>query len=126
MKTYSAYILFVVLFILNQILERVLHIYIPILYSYFDDILAVPILVGTYQILMQQLKKDYLVSIYMPIIAILMLSVNFELILPQISTKYTSDLVDILMYILGAILFIVFLYKLPQKKNTTVPFAKNF
>ncbi len=126
MKKSGTYIwvFMVILFISNQFIERVLHIYINFMFSYFDDLLAVPILVGTYQLLIQQLKKDYSVSVYMPIVAAIMLTIQFEIIMPQISSRYTSDVIDILMYCIGAILFISFLK--PTTKNSTIPVVKNF
>jgi len=119
------WLVLVFIFILNQILERAFQIRIPLLYSYLDDLLVIPIVLGMYQLLMQQFNKKFTTPWYMVLLAITMLSVHFEIIMPQISQKYTSDIFDVLMYIMGGTLYMAFLYKLPKKKKATIPFAKS-
>lgn len=114
-KQAYGWMLIVAIFVINQIAERVFTIRIQLLFSYLDDLLALPILLGMYQLFIQKIKNDFTVTWYMTVTAVIMLSVHFEVIMPLIHQKYTADIFDVLMYILGAVCFHL-LFKRKKKK----------
>lgn len=54
-------------------------------------------------------------TLYVPLVVVLLLttyfSLHFEWLMPQISTRYTGDFIDVSLYYLGALLF----YNLQKK-----------
>jgi hypothetical protein len=99
----------VALFLLNQYIERVLHLSLPFLHSYFDDLMAVPITLGTYQILVQDIlkKSSFQIRISHILVCLIGFTFHFEILMPIISGKYTRDIIDILMYAVGCGLFVL-------------------
>jgi glycopeptide antibiotics resistance protein len=99
------------LFIANQILERICKIHIPVLYSYLDDLLAIPVTLGIYQLGVHFLNKEKSKTIPLSFIllCIIAFTFHFELLLPLLSDKYTADVIDVFMYMSGGIFyFLVF------------------
>jgi hypothetical protein len=91
---------------------------------YGKDFICLPIVLTICLLVMQFLKKDS--SIRLNLFTVLSLAafyaVYFELYLPKVMLRYTADLIDVLMYFLGALLF-YFLQEKPKQKN--VPSGKN-
>lgn len=76
--------------------------------SYLDDFLSVPIIAGITQTSMQLwLGPRYKLSWKQVLFIAGYLSVVFELLLPNFSRRYTSDLWDVLAYFFGAFCFIL-------------------
>lgn len=110
------FILPCLLFWINQYLEKIQEIYIPLVNSYFDDFLAMPVVLGiTLQIYhwIHPLKKRFIFTPLQILVAVLYFSVIFEGLLPLVSEVYIRDLWDILYYLLGAVWF----YFLINKKE---------
>jgi hypothetical protein len=97
-------------FLLNQYIERVLHLQIPFLHSYFDDLLAVPITLGGYQLLQEFIvkKKNISISIGIILLCIVIFSFHFEILMPTLSANYYADGWDICMYSIGGIFYLLF------------------
>lgn len=98
----------VLLFLINQLLEKSFRIFIPHVHAYLDDLLAIPVILGTtLQIyrLIHPKKDDFSFTKIQILIALIYVSVVFEWFLPKFSTAYTSDLVDVVCYALGAFYF---------------------
>ena len=95
------------IFIANQYLQRIAGIHIPFLYSYLDDLLAVPITLATYQFLMHYIRKEKNnpVSLAMVVVCIAGFTFHFEVLMPLLSARYTSDIWDIMMYLTGGIFY---------------------
>jgi len=112
MKGYRLYIwiFLAVLFILNQTAERIFHFYYPVLFSYLDDIMCIPIILGAYQVICglfnPHKKKD--LPLKFILISVFSFSVWFELIIPVLSPKYTADILDVVMYITGGLFYYLF------------------
>jgi hypothetical protein len=103
----------VTIFLVNQYLQRVAGIHIRFLYSYLDDLLAVPVTLGAYQLLMIYLRKDknFIVSLPIVIICVVGFIFHFEILMPAISSKYTGDIWDPLMYTSGGIFYMLVMNK---------------
>jgi hypothetical protein len=106
------FIISVLLFSINQLLEQA-HVFIPLLFSYLDDLLAMPIVLT----LILAAERAYFGdnSFVLPwawvVIAVLAFSVFFELVLPPFFPKHTADWLDVVAYTFGALLFHVTINK---------------
>lgn len=107
----------VLFFLINQLLEKLFRIFIPLVHAYFDDLLAIPVILGTtlqiYRLIHPKKDNFSFAKIHI-VIAFIYVSVVFEWFLPKFSTTYTSDPVDVICYFLGAFYF-YFLINLPIK-----------
>jgi hypothetical protein len=112
MKTWqwTIWLVLVALFLLNQYIERILHLQIHLLHSYFDDLLAVPITLGAYQLLVELVakKKNIRISIGKILLCIVIFSFHFEILMPALSANYYADGWDICMYSIGGIFYLLF------------------
>jgi hypothetical protein len=102
----------VLVFVINQFLQRILHLILPILHSYLDDLLAIPVILGITLQIYQKIHPQRQAFSFTPtqiLVAVLYVSVVFEWVLPQYSTTYTADLLDVVCYLLGAGYFYFFI-----------------
>jgi predicted neutral ceramidase superfamily lipid hydrolase len=104
------------LFTINQLLEKGFGIFIPFVHAYLDDILCMPVVLTLTLFLIRKIIKtpDYQLSKKQIIFALIYFSVVFEVFLPQYSEKYTADILDVMAYVIGAIIF----YKFINLKNS--------
>lgn len=76
---------------------------------YANDFLCMPLVLSISLAAIRYIKKN--AAIYVPLRVVLAITtyyaVYFEWIMPKFSSRYTSDPIDILLYFLGAILFVV-------------------
>lgn len=106
-QLYIFLFMLLILFLLFHALESLIGTNI-IFRSYLDDILCIPIVLSIMLLIFRQFIKknnNYSFPISFVIIAVVYLSIFFELILPVISSRYNRDLVDILVYSIGGIIF---------------------
>ena len=104
------------LFCLNQALERA-QVYIWPLHTYLDDLLCLPLtlrMVLAVQHLYFQ-DRNMVLPVRHVVFAVAAYSVCFELLLPFYKTLYTADVLDVLAYMLGGVLFHIYLNK-PSRK----------
>jgi hypothetical protein len=75
--------------------------------SYLNDFLCMPIVLTICLKAVHIIKKNTSITLSLPLILILtsFYAVYFELILPQISVRYTADFLDVLIYFSGTFLF---------------------
>lgn len=93
------------LFWVNQILERVFHLHLPYVHAYLDDLLCMPVVLGISMQMMQYLrtsKSFYYLSKAHVVLAFGYISFMFEIVLPAFSPTYTSDPWDVLCYAAGS------------------------
>ncbi|NDK54837.1 magnesium citrate secondary transporter [Pontibacter sp. BT213] len=94
------------LFWLNQLLEWQ-HIFISPLYQYLDDLLCMP-LVLTITLATERLyfsNNYFVLPLRYSLVAAVLVSIYFEVILPLFSPVYTPDAVDVLCYSVGVVVF---------------------
>ncbi len=105
------------LFVVNQLMEKQFGIFIPFIHAYLDDLLCMPVVLTMTLYILQMLLKEerYRFSKSQVIIAIIYFSVMFELVLPAFSNKYTSDVMDIAAYSIGALVFYKYINIPPLK-----------
>lgn len=91
---------------INQLLERN-GIFIPIVHSYLDDVLCFPIVLtaslAAYRMLHQ--NPNYLLTHWQVWPVVGLYAVVFEGVLPSHSKVYTADVMDVVAYVLGAMVF---------------------
>lgn len=111
------FLLCLTLFVLNQLLEWQ-QLYFRPLYSYLDDLLCLPLSL-TLALAAERtyfhspkfiLKKSHI------LLAVLLFSIVFEVVLPYFSWTYTADVLDVAAYGLGALFFYLTINK-PLKTN---------
>ncbi|NHE56962.1 magnesium citrate secondary transporter [Cyclobacterium plantarum] len=96
------------LFWVNQYLERIQAIFIPYLYSYFDDLMAMPVVLGTtLQIYrwIHPLKNGFVFTPVQVMVGLVYFSILFEGLLPIWSSTYTRDFWDVGCYLIGTVYF---------------------
>ncbi len=66
-----------------------------------------PVVLTVCLALLQLIKKNYTLTIPIFVIASVTFyySVYFEWYLPKVNTRYTADVIDVFLYILGAVIF---------------------
>lgn len=96
----------VLLFLVNQGLE-LMHIYIPFLFSYLDDLLVMPIVLTLALAAERAYFRNSRFVLPWTYVAgaVLAFGVCFEALLPLISLRHKADLLDVLAYAVGAVLF---------------------
>lgn len=99
------FLICVLLATVNQTIEKGFGVFIPIIHSYLDDLLCFPIVLTLGLAMYRYFKPDYKLSRLHIWPVVLIYSIYFEWYLPQNSTAYTADALDILMYVLGALIF---------------------
>src|SRR4051794_32303200 len=108
--TQPLFVISFLLFISNQIIERI-GIVIPWVHSYLDDLLCMPVTL-TVALFMQQKftnSPSYIFSKYKIIAVCIFYAVYFEVWLPTIYCRYTSDVLDVIAYATGGLVFYFFL-----------------
>jgi hypothetical protein len=100
----STFICSIFLFILN---ERYMSSYdFPIIRSYLNDIIAPVIVLSiTRFFLSMYTNRCYILSVKQLFFFLVYMSLIFELVLPSFSQQYTSDVIDIIAYLIGVLIF---------------------
>ena len=109
----------VVLASVNQLLEKGFGVFLPVVHSYLDDLLCFPIVLTLGLAMYRLFKPSYELSVWHIWPTVIIYSVYFEWYLPQTSTVYTADVMDLLMYVLGAMIFQRFI----NRSSTDLSFA---
>jgi len=108
-------LLLVSVFGLNQAVE-LSGITIPILHEYLDDVLCLPIVLSVILVIHRQyrLKCSYYILPFSHILlSVLVIAALFEIVLPNMSPRFTGDPFDVLAYMLGALIFVKYI-NVPQ------------
>ena len=110
MKYLRAYLLFIMastLFIIHQLVEPFIHQ--PIIDSYLDDILFLPVVYSIVLVLMRPFtSSSFILPVPMMFLGWATTSFFTEWLFPLLSPQHTADLLDVLAYALGGVLFAVF------------------
>ena len=81
---------------------------------YFEDVIALPIILGIALAAIQSLRtnwRNYTIRLRDLWVIVVLFSVHFELIMPSISAKHTQDPVDVICYLFGAMFFMLLMNK---------------
>lgn len=81
---------------------------IPFFHTYFEDILAIPIILKSALIIINNLSRRYIhykIKGIDVLIILVFFSIYFEWYLPRVDQRFTADVFDILCYSIGAVFF---------------------
>jgi hypothetical protein len=95
-------------FVLNQVIE-LNGITIPILHEYLDDLLCLPIVLSAVLFIHRRFRlkcSHYVLPVSHVLLSVLLIASVFEVVLPNVSTRYTGDFIDVLAYMVGAFFFL--------------------
>lgn len=95
------------IFLLNLFLQR-LPVKLPAFFSsYLNDLLCMPIVLFICQYLIRKIsqKKQLKIPLFTAFSLAAFYSVYFEYYLPKVTERYTSDVLDILLYFGGSLIF---------------------
>jgi hypothetical protein len=108
LKPYTLEFIVIILGLLHQLAQKILSIKWPWFDNYGDDLLAVPFVAGivllaeNFLVYKQHHRKHHFLQLGFIFIAI---SLVFEFILPNYSTHYFYDPLDIMYYLLGFLIY---------------------
>lgn len=95
------------IFLLNLLLLNLTSILPKFFSSYLNDLLCLPIVLSICLFMIRFFSKDEQIKI--PLFSAFSLaafySIYFEIYLPDVTERYTSDVVDVLLYFTGALVF---------------------
>jgi len=107
------------LFILHQFVEKIMHWHLPIVDSYLDPLLSMPIILGIHlaerRVLFDE-KKDFILPIFEVIVILVFFALIFEWGLPHWFDGFVYDPLDFVAYAIGALFFIAFINKPSRNK----------
>jgi len=95
--------------IVNQVIEKGFGVFIPVIHSYLDDVLCMPIVLTCGLAFYRLMEPDYKLCIWHMLPVLLVYSIYFEWYLPQVSAKSTADIFDVFMYLVGLTIFHYFI-----------------
>ncbi|WP_209331225.1 magnesium citrate secondary transporter [Lunatimonas salinarum] len=96
----------------NQYLEKGVGIFVPLLFSYLDDLLAMPVILGTTLQVFRWIHPAgalFRFSSMQMVVGVAYISLLFEVLLPLWSEIYTRDFWDVVCYAIGALYFCHFI-----------------
>lgn len=102
------FIISLVLFIIHQIMQKILDIHFSLFDRYLDNLLAMPIILTLLMIERRYLlgrKHTYSLSLLEIFIATVFIIVVAEIAFPLLSRDFTTDWWDVLFYALGSTIF---------------------
>ena len=88
---------------------------------FLDDLLFFPVSYSLIEYYFKIVGKKIEISTRFAIIGIIITYIIFEILLPILSEKYTSDFYDLLFYIIGTIIFM----KFGKQKNQNLKLKKH-
>ena len=107
-----------ILFGAHQALNKLFHVSVPYLDLYLDNLLAMPIiltlLLAERRILFRR-GKGYRLPVLDVIVATIYIIFIAEVVFPLLSERFTTDWWDVLFYVLGSVLFLLTINRLPAK-----------
>lgn len=75
--------------------------------SYLNDLLCMPVVLSICLFIIRKIskRKELIISLFSAFSLAALYSIYFEIYLPEVTERYTSDTVDVLMYFTGALIF---------------------
>lgn len=89
--------------------------------SYLNDLLCMPVVLGICLFVIRKFSKNeqLRISLFSAFSLAALYSVYFEVYLPEVNQRYTADLVDVLLYFSGALIF----YLIQRKSSKKLRFG---
>lgn len=95
---------------MNQLAERS-GVFIPLVHSYLDDLVCFPIVFTVGLAAYRAIHRDggYVLSHWQVWPAVGLYAVMFEWVLPSVSPVYTADVFDVVAYVIGTGVFLMWI-----------------
>lgn len=92
--------------------------------SYLNDLLCMPVVLCVCLFLIRKIsnRKNLKISLFSALSLAVLYSIYFEIYLPNVTERYTADVVDVLLYFTGALLF--WLVQKTEKQRKRQPEAQ--
>ena len=110
-RDYLIYLILCLLFFAYKIVE-VYSNNIYFLHSYFEDIIALPIILKSSLLIINRgfkRFKSYRIALIDVVIITVGFSFYYEWLLPKLDSRFSSDIYDVLCYFLGMVIFLFYL-----------------
>ncbi|MCF8276260.1 MAG: hypothetical protein K9J17_05940 [Flavobacteriales bacterium] len=111
------FLLAVLLAAINQTLEKGFGIFLPVIHSYLDDLLCLPIVLTLGLAVYRYFWPNYRLTHSHTLPVLVVYSVYFEWYLPKGCLLVTSDIFDLIAYIIG---WAIFNYSINEKKSVSL------
>lgn len=116
------FIICCLLFALHQLLQKGLHISLPLIDNYLDNLLAMPIIL-TFLLVERRILfrrgKGYRLSAMDVVMATVYIVVIAEVIFPLFSDNFVTDWRDVIFYALGSLIYWFTINRWPAKDNAS-------
>lgn len=116
------FIISCVLFALHQLLQKGLDISLPLIDSYLDNLLAMPIIL-TFLLVERRILfrrgKGYSLSAMDVILATVYIVIIAEVVFPLLSDNFVTDWRDVIFYALGSLIFWFTINRWPEKHKAS-------
>lgn len=116
------FIICCLLFALHQLLQRGLHISLPLIDNYLDNLLAMPIIL-TFLLVERRILfrrgKGYRLSAMDVVMATVYIVIIAEVIFPLFSDSFVTDWWDVIFYALGSLIYWFTINRWPAKDNAS-------
>lgn len=113
------FIICLVLFVIHQLMQKVMDIHFSLFDRYLDNLLAMPIILTLLMIERRYLlgrKHTYRLSILEILVATIFIVLVAEIAFPLFSKDFTTDWWDVLFYTLGSTIFFLTINQTAGKK----------
>ncbi len=109
-----------VLFLIHQVMQKVLDIHFPMIDYYLDNLLAMPIILTLLLVERRILfrRKTYRLSVLEIVMATLLIILVAEIVFPLLSRDFTTDWWDVVFYVLGSLIFYLTINRSIAKRRT--------
>lgn len=116
------FIISCLLFALHQLLRKGLHISLPLIDNYLDNLLAMPIIL-TFLLVERRILfrrgKGYRLSAMDVVMATVYIVLISEVVFPLLSDSFVTDWRDVIFYALGSLIFWFTINRWPEKHNAS-------
>jgi hypothetical protein len=119
-KHWIIFLIFCFIFLLYKVFEQTDY-QISFLSNYLEDIIAIPIILKSSLLIINNIHSkfhSFQISRIDIVIFVLVFSMYFEFYLPKVDSRFTADLMDVVCYTLGGIIFARFMNQ-PMVINLT-------
>ena len=108
MKSSVLFTICAALFLVHQVLQKFMNISVPLIDNYLDPLLFMPILLHLIKLEREFfLKRKYTFSIWQIILWTIAMSIVAEYFFPKWNPKFVSDIIDVILYFVGAIIYYI-------------------
>ncbi len=112
MKRNEKYLIVLLIIYFSLFVSKKMEFYFPIISDYFSDLICIPLSLLFIQWLSKRMTGQNMEIGFMHVlIAVLCFSLVFEVWMPSVSENYTADILDVICYSVGGMIYLLFFKK---------------